>query len=135
MTMRLIVLMLGAAGLAIACGAGAWIVARPPLEPFLPPETIDVVVNWPALNTVELSYREPTSEPPWHQVLASRLNASGWIARLPYAEPAKSPKNIYIRTSSLLGITIWEQAEITANAGIVRINVRRWYISPWGQVL
>jgi hypothetical protein len=67
-------------------------------------------------------------------VLASRLIANGWTARTPYAEPANPPHDVYIHTSSLLGIMIWEQAEITMNAGIIRIKVRRWYISQWGHV-
>ncbi len=107
--MRQIVLMLGAVCLVMACGAGMWIAARPPIEPFLVPEA-------------------------WHEVLASRLIANGWTARMPYyAEPTSPPKDIYFHISSLLGIRIVDQAEITMNAGIVRINVRRWYISPWGR--
>jgi hypothetical protein len=134
MTMRQIVLMLGAVCLVMACGAGMWIAARPPIEPFLVPEAIDVLVNWPTLHTVELSYREPTPYSTWHEVLASRLIANGWTARTPYyAEPTNPPKDIYFHISSLLGIRIVDQAEITMNAGIVRINVRRWYISPWGR--
>ncbi len=39
--MRQIVLMLGAVCLVMACGAGMWIAARPPIEPFLVPEAID----------------------------------------------------------------------------------------------
>jgi hypothetical protein len=132
--MRQIVLMLGAVCLVIACGTGTWIVARPPVEPFLAPEAFDVLVHRPGLITVEISYQVPAPPLEWHQTLARRLTTSGWTAPVHYPMPAKSYHEIYIHISRLLSLEIWDQAEITADAQVIRIKVRRWYISPWGHV-
>jgi len=33
-----------------------------------------------------------------------------------------------------LVVKIWDQADISADAQMIRIKVRRWYISPWEHV-
>ena len=122
--------------LATGCGAGAWVVARPPVEPYVVAGASDVQVREIGRGERLLTYDAPGDHFAWYFAVADRLEHSGWVP--PDKWGPREQFNTYRRVSPIWGGYagyIWERVELRGEASHARIVLRRWYTFPWRQYL
>jgi hypothetical protein len=136
MRRRLAALSLGLLGLALACGAGFWLAARPPVAQYVVPGAADVQVSEAGAGERVISYAAPGERYAWYFVVASGLEVSGWIP--PDKWGPADQINTYRRVRPLWGGYagyVWEQVDLDGGPNVARIRVRRWVTFPWRQYL
>ena len=116
-----------------ACGAGAWLAARPPVARFVVAGGHDLQVK--ALRRSEwlISYRVAETQPAWHEQLGRELEQQGWQAiDLGRYDGLKAN---YMRVTQLpVGqLREWAYMAITHSGDqhLAQIRFRRWIELPW----
>lgn len=136
MIRRFTLLLLPLLALGMSCAAGLWLVARPPVAPYVVPGATGLRVRDVAPGERLISYDAPGQRYDWYFAVSGGLERARWIP--PDKWGAASQINTYTRVSPILGGYaghVWEQVELHGEPNHARITVRRWVTFPWRQYL
>jgi hypothetical protein len=88
--MKRVLILFGMLLVVSSCGAGTWLIACPPLTPFLLPGAGNIQVDNTAVWEWEIQYDAPGAPYAWYWSLARILEAQHWTARNTW-RPDESP--------------------------------------------
>lgn len=124
-----------ALALLIAGCAGAWRLARPPLDLLIASGAAEVQVQPYGFGEQRITYRAPGAPYAWYFRVARNLAADGWSAPIDNRIGIRNTPEIHWRISQLWFVYLKEEVALQGDANLARITLYREIIIPWRRYL
>jgi hypothetical protein len=113
----------------LACMFGTWRAGRPSIEPFITPNSTNIVVRTTGFGQTELTYHTTGAPYHWYDVLTRSLAAQGWRDINPWRPFGQYATYTY--AVSIGPALIRDEIDLHGEAHDVRLVLRRRFYVRW----